>query len=438
MGIEALPQAAAVVLAAGGAVTDALRGKIYNRWLAAGLAAALAWLVVLPVFNALGGDAEWKRYSELGLWTRDAGEGVQVGQEGAAPATTTPGGPAPWEAAGDVSVWPPPEGGVPAPGGDDAPAPVPSFGVYLAKVAANAGLALLAGFLMWWFGLWAAGDAKMFAVLALLLPLSTYRGAYLPAFPAYVLLFNTFVAVMALLVVEMVARIARQTVRPTEDEAQVARETAAWVRSHAGELALGFVGMFFLFLVIKTLRGLFRDVLVDWTHLDVKPAIYLALLLVFHPVVRAMRDRRVLVPVALLTAGYIAYVAARPTKGHDLASVLSVGGVAGSVMVFYLLYGIYLNVFDFKAVRVWELKPRMILSRRTLEVLKEDQDLLDHKMGPVGPDGLSPDQVEVLRRWWIDRGKGGVVWVSRTFPFAPALFVGTLVTVWLGSYVVWT
>ncbi len=428
MGIEAFPQAAAVVLAAGGAVTDVLRGKIYNRWLAAGLAAALAWLAVLPVFNALGGEAEWKRYPELGLWTR--------AESGPAPAAA--GKPAPWEDAGEVSVWPPPDGGVPAPPGDDAPRPVPSFWIYLAKVAANAGLALLAGFLMWWFGLWAAGDAKMFAVLALLLPLSTYRGAYMPAFPAYVLLFNTFASVMALLLGEMVARIARQALRPTEDEARVAREAAAWVRSHAGELALGFVGMFFLFLAIKTLRGLFRDVLVDWTHLDVKPAVYLVLLLVFHPVVRAMRDRRALVSVALLTAGYIAYVAARPTEGHDLASVLSVGSVAGSVMVFYLLYGIYLNVFDFKAVRVWELKPRMILSRRTLEVLKEDQDLLDHKMGPAGPDGLSPDQVEVLRRWWIDRGKGGVVWVSRTFPFAPALFVGTLVTVWLGAYVVWT
>lgn len=426
MGIEALPQAAAVLLAAGGAVTDALRGKIYNRWLAAGLAAALAWLVVLPVFNALGGDAEWKRYPELGLWSREEPD----------PVAAVPGNPAPWEAAGDVSVWPPPE--TLREDGATALAPIPSFGVYLAKVAANAALALLAGFLMWWFGLWAAGDAKMFAVLTLLLPLSTYRGAYMPAFPAYVLLFNTFVAVMALLVVEMVARIVRQAVRPTEDEARVARETAAWVRSHAGELVLGFVGMFFLFLVIKTLRGLFRDVLVDWTHLDVKPVVYLVLLLVFRPVVRAMRDRRVLVPVALLTAGYITSVAVRPTEGHDLESVLSVGSVAGSIMVFYLLYGIYLNAFDFKAVRVWELKPRMILSRRTLEVLKEDQDLLDHKMGQAGPDGLSPDQVEVLRRWWIDRGKGGVVWVSRTFPFAPALFVGTLLTVWLGSYVVWT
>ncbi len=438
MGIEAVPQAAAVVLAAGGAVTDALRGKVYNRWLAAGGACAIAWLAALPVINALGGGAEWARYPELGLWSRKAGGDARTDSVGSAQAETAHPRQAPWEVPQEVSVWSPPDVGAGHLPGEVGPAPQPSYLVYLAKVVANAGLALLAGFLMWWFGLWAAGDAKMFAVLALLLPLSTYRHAYLPAFPAYVLLFNTFVAVMALLVLEMIARIVRQVVRPTEDEARVARETAAWVRSHAGELALGFVGMLFLFLAIKTLRGLFRDVFVGWTHLDIKPLVYLVLLLVFYPVVRAMRDRRVLLPVAVLTAAYIVYVALWPTQGHDLASVLSVSGVAGSVMVFYLLYGIYLNVFDFRAVRVWELKPRMVLARRTIEVLKEDQDLLDHKMGPVGPDGLSPEQVEVLRRWWIDRGKGGVVWVSRTFPFAPALFAGTLLTVLLGNYVVWT
>lgn len=420
MGPEAIPQAAAIVLAAGGALTDALRGKVYNRWLAAGVVVAVLWLGALPIIVSFGGTAEWTRYAELGLWSRPEGPAQK------------PEGLAPWQTPVNVSVWPPPEARV-AP--ED---PVPSFGVYLVKVAANALLALVAGFLMWWFGLWAAGDAKAFAVLALLLPLSTYRNAYMPAFPAYVLLFNTFVSLVALLATEVFVRLIRQVIRPTEDEAKVARETAAWVRSHARELALGFLGMLFLFLAVKTLRGLVGEVLVNVTHLHVKPLLYLILFIIFYPVLRLMRHRRVFVPVVLLTAGYIAYVTVWPSEDHNLSSVLSVGSVAGSVMVFYLLYGVYLNVFDFRPVRVWELKPRMVLARRTLEVLKEDRDLLEHKMGPVGPDGLSLEQVEVLRRWWIDRGKGGVVWVARTVPFAPALLVGTLLTVLLGGYVIWT
>ncbi|HOI11784.1 MAG TPA: hypothetical protein PK313_14995, partial [Myxococcota bacterium] len=80
-------------------------------------------------------------------------------------------------------------------------------------------------------------------------------------------------------------------------------------------------------------------------------------------------------------------------------------------------------------------RPRMLLARKTQEVLKEDKDLLETKMGPVGPDGLSPQQVETLRRWWIDRGKGGRLWINRTIPFAPALFLGTLATVLFGGYI---
>ena len=33
------------------------------------------------------------------------------------------------------------------------------------------------------------------------------------------------------------------------------------------------------------------------------------------------------------------------------------------------------------------------------------------------------------------RGKGGAIWVSRTIPFAPALLIGTLLTVILSGYI---
>ena len=429
MGVEVFPQVAAIGLAAGGALSDALAGKVYNRWLLVGVGAGMLWLAAVPLVNALGGEAEYVRFPELGLWSSEEAER----------AAAEPAKPAPWEAPpADRSVWPPPEGSVRAEDGALEPRPTASAWVYAAKVLANAGLALIAGFLMWWFGLWAAGDAKMFAVLAFLLPLSTYRNAYMPLFPAYVLLFNTFASVIAILALEMLARIVRQVARPTDEEVQVARETAVWVRTHAAELAMGFVAMLFLFIAIKTARGLFRDVWVEWTGVNVKPVVYLILLLVFHPLVRLMRDRRVLLSVAILTAAYVGFVIAFPSENHDLRSVLSMGSIAATIMLFYLVYGVYLNVFDFKSIRVWELKPRMILARRTLEVLKEDQDLLDRKLGAVGPDGLTAEQVETLRRWWIDRGKGGVLWVSRTFPFAPALLAGTVATVWVGGYVVWT
>ena len=257
-------------------------------------------------------------------------------------------------------------------------------------------------------------------------------------FPAYVLIFNTFVSVMALLVLEMAARTVRQVARPTEDETQAWRKSLKWVRDNTGQLLLGFFGILFLFICIKTLRMVFRDAMSAYTALDNKPLVFLVLFLVFMPIARAMRRLWVGIPIVTGTLAWIVYVGLYPTDNYNLGTVLSMGSLALTLITFYILYGIYLNVFDFKAVKVWELKPRMILSRRTQEVLKEDEDLLDHKMGPVAADGLRPEQAEVLRRWWIDRDKGSVIWVSRTIPFAPALLMGTVLTVVLGGYVVWT
>jgi hypothetical protein len=133
----------------------------------------------------------------------------------------------------------------------------------------------------------------------------------------------------------------------------------------------------------------------------------------------------------------VVWVTLFPTDHYNLRTVLHVSALMLGLVFFLLVYELYLNVFDFKPLRIWELRPRMILARKTTEILKEDQDLLEHKMGPVGPDGMSVEQVDTLRRWWIDRGKGGRIWVSRTIPFAPALFLGTLATVLLKGYLVW-
>ncbi|MFH1529365.1 MAG: hypothetical protein ABIK09_01380 [Pseudomonadota bacterium] len=79
---------------------------------------------------------------------------------------------------------------------------------YWVYVALNTGLAFGLGFLLWTLGLWAAGDGKLFGLLAFLLPLSVYRNNYLDWFPSFVLFFNTFIAVFAILVVEFAARLA--------------------------------------------------------------------------------------------------------------------------------------------------------------------------------------------------------------------------------------
>ena len=61
----------------------------------------------------------------------------------------------------------------------------------LLLTAVNSLFALVCGFLLFHFNLWSAGDAKLFFVLVLLLPLKYYFRHYIPLFPAFNLFLNT-------------------------------------------------------------------------------------------------------------------------------------------------------------------------------------------------------------------------------------------------------
>ncbi len=73
---------------------------------------------------------------------------------------------------------------------------------YLLQMISNGAVSLLVGYFLWKFKLWAAGDAKLFFVFSLLIPLSFYSNHYLNVFPAFVLLINTFILILAFLALE--------------------------------------------------------------------------------------------------------------------------------------------------------------------------------------------------------------------------------------------
>lgn len=68
-----------------------------------------------------------------------------------------------------------------------------SWARLLLHTGINSLFALVCGFLLFHFNLWSAGDAKLFFVLVLLLPLKYYFRHYIPFFPGFNLFLNTIV-----------------------------------------------------------------------------------------------------------------------------------------------------------------------------------------------------------------------------------------------------
>lgn len=71
---------------------------------------------------------------------------------------------------------------------------------YLINGSVNGLIGFLVGFLIWDRRLWSAGDAKLFALYAFLLPLEFYSKHYISWFPSINLLINLFVPLVGLLV----------------------------------------------------------------------------------------------------------------------------------------------------------------------------------------------------------------------------------------------
>lgn len=73
----------------------------------------------------------------------------------------------------------------------------------------NSLFALVCGFLLFHFELWSAGDAKLFFVLTLLLPLKYYFRHYIPVFPAFNLFLNTIAVAAVFVWTETAWKVAR-------------------------------------------------------------------------------------------------------------------------------------------------------------------------------------------------------------------------------------
>lgn len=84
---------------------------------------------------------------------------------------------------------------------------------YLLKVFINSVIALIVGYLLWYFNAWSAGDAKLFFIFSLLLPLKYYWKSALPYFPSFALLINTFISLAIFLFLQSIFFFLKQAAR---------------------------------------------------------------------------------------------------------------------------------------------------------------------------------------------------------------------------------
>ncbi|MBW2260957.1 MAG: hypothetical protein JRG91_03210 [Deltaproteobacteria bacterium] len=308
----------------------------------------------------------------------------------------------------------------------------------------NLGLGLAVGILLWLLGVWAAGDAKLFALYAFLVPPAIYTRSYLPSFPALPVLINVFTFVFLFLIVDLARTGIPQVAAVLRDE----KRRAAAVKAAPAAL-LRFIPVLLLFIAlfagVRTLRQVSREGLEP--ILEVSDfTLFLILFAIFRPLMRLVMNRWGAAVFSVLSVAALSYL----VWHHGLAelpSLLQPSALAVVLLVFARAYP-GLGQTSIK-IRVGDLEPGMILSAETLAALqqrelKELEELGDDapedekpgstprptRFGKMTVEGLTAEQVRyVLTRWDDDEP----LLLARTIPFSPFLAAGAAATYVLGG-----
>lgn len=134
-------------------IEDFKEGKIRNKWIILGTVYGLALLVIFSIWNLIAEPVTEFYYLKI----------MDLGPD------------APWQL---ITVkW-----------------------EFLWGTIINSIISFIVGYLLWYFNLWAAGDAKLFFVFSLLLPIKYYQNAALPYFFSFAILINTFIPILLFLI----------------------------------------------------------------------------------------------------------------------------------------------------------------------------------------------------------------------------------------------
>ncbi|MBD3155368.1 MAG: hypothetical protein GF368_01805 [Candidatus Aenigmarchaeota archaeon] len=291
----------------------------------------------------------------------------------------------------------------------------------------NSGLSLIIGFLMWNFGLWSAGDAKLFFAFSFLLPLGIYKSSAIEFFPSFTILINTFVPAGIFLFLYSISRMKSEYLK------REIKSTLSFKR--ALRTFLFTMGYLSILIILQNL----------W-NLEVGLIFQLLFMFLFFEIINKL-EKKVIESSFLIVVvlGFLIY----PKE------FLNYSFLRRLILIFIFFQGIRLlitclNNFVFsKKIKIDDLKPGMILSENIRKIGEKYStesttlltyfDIIKHVQKKASADfkgKLSEKDVKRLKNLKkLNELNFDSVKVVETIPFAPFMFLGVLVTYITGTNV---
>jgi len=309
---------------------------------------------------------------------------------------------------------------------------------YFLAIIINAAIALAAGFFLWKVKIWSAGDAKMFAMFAFLIPLGFYEKSNLPIFPSFNLLINIFAVSVVIVALQAAAGTAssvkelRNRETPDKKKPGLLKTT----RKNVSENWPVFVVMFFVFNIFYMGMAKLQRAAGPGIGIALNIAYIAAIFTVLGPVAKAVREifnkHPVMktVPVIMIVA---AVAVSTTAPGYSDLLVRSGRNVAGYMIFAGLLrriLEIYFEKKDVRKIKAADLQPGHIPAT---EIKIETPEGVKSNIGSVFVDGLTSEQVHELKS---NLAPDAEVEIEEPVAFAPMALAGVVLTLLLKQSVI--
>ena len=321
--------------------------------------------------------------------------------------------------------------------------------IYFRDVFRNVCVSWAVAYFIWYAGLWSAGDAKLFMLFSFLLPLE-YYGSHNPIFffPSFILLVNAFIFVLAFVLLETLVRVAMllpSFIVNFHKHRQALSDKIAALKNGAGrpkmtkaeflKLALAYLSIFMAMNIAMTHLEYFKGQLfkIFPVLIAFKDLSFILLILLFRPFSTFIRKVKVK-SLYFISAGLFVYtlillaVYSKPYLTQLTRMFVSFTGFMIFIIIFTVVIEAYIEKkeevkIDIKDVAAGQRLTRDFAARFNVH-LKEQGGA-----EKFYSDGLTEEQVGLLREAALKKPEFTQVSVYKFFPLAPFIFLGLAVTV---------
>lgn len=318
----------------------------------------------------------------------------------------------------------------------------PSNLKYLLDLIINSVIATIFGYSLWYFNLWAAGDAKLFLVYASIVPLELYARNYIPYFPAASLLIDTFLLICLFFLSTIITQYLQLLVkflRNHKNNILLKKQELSIIRIFAkinykklgkfilktGEVLLTYISLL-LFLECLSLKatGFLHDFLSK--PLTIYILFFGLQIFAFKKLSKSKKSFFIIPTFGIIGATILLLSHFNPLTVIFRPSVLF---MVLFNMAIQLVYS-HIENHEVTEITPAQLYPGMVLTALTLVKIKEvsKSTNLNTSFDTINSDGLEKWQIEEIRALYQDDSTVKLS-IYKTIPYAPFMFLAFVISI---------